>query len=601
MSSCQIWRTNPSNIPVLFLALLIFTVGEGWVSSPSILTTICRVQGERTSSPYLGNLVTVQGVVFADLDQTYVRGFFIQAQACDASPSSSDGIFVYSGETINLVSSGDLVRVTGWVNEYYGMTEIRVTAEDVLVVSQSNLLPIAVELDPPFENESSVRYYESLEGMYVSLAEGSVVGPTDVYDRTWLVRADLGLRRIFWDTSPGTGGIICVDDAGLYEIDPEVKVGDRVEGLAGALDYRFDAYCLEPLIEPNVIERLSEPDGQDLLFQQNPFSRTMATFNLGNLFDTIDDPQTEDDILTAGQYARKLSKLAQVIHTGLGEPAFLAVQEAENEGVLSELVLSSEIDAVYRIILEEGPDRRGLDIGLLYRPDLALVNSHQVYQGCTTLIDGLGPDGNMDVYHPENTITCDSDGDGINDGNRLFSRPPLVVFGSLCYSDCLEDVSPLILIINHWKSKTEDSLLIQYTLPRRIQQAGFVSGLADQIRGSFYQVPLIVLGDMNDNPASEPLNQLLNQGMVDMISFLPKNEQYSYIHQGVSQLLDHVYFGPSAGILPTDVAILHINSDFPYSLANENGTYLRSSDHDAVIVNFSPISFWSYLPYINKK
>jgi hypothetical protein len=488
--------------------------------------------------------------------------------------------------------------VSGWVNEYYGMTEISVSPNNVLVLSHAIPLPAAYELDPPFDLSIGISYFESLEGMYVSLAEGTVVGPTDLYDRSWLVRSDLGLQRVFWDDAPGTGEIICVDDEALAEIDPEVKVGDRVLGLVGALDYRSESYCLEPLVAPQVIEVAQEPAAPGFSISQSGFSRNIATFNLGNLFDMVNDPTTDDDVLSATEYNRKQSKLAQAIHESLGEPALIAVQEAENTAVLIDLVARPELEEEYGIVLEEGPDQRGLDAGLLYRTDMVQVESIQVYQGCTSLIDGLGPDGNLDVAHPQNNITCDSDGDGILDGNRLFSRPPLKVNASLCLPDCSLRIFPLTLLVNHWKSKSEDSLSNQYTLPRRLEQAEFVARMADQVRTENPAVPVILLGDLNDTPGSAPHNILTQAGFRDLVLSLPKSEQYSYIYQGISQALDHLLSVGSASLAPTDVGIIHINSDYPYSRSYDAATFLRSSDHDALIVKFTVFDYQIFLPLI---
>jgi hypothetical protein len=72
----------------------------------------------------------------------------------------------------------------------------------------------------------------------------------------------------------------------------------------------------------------------------------------------------------------------------------------------------------------------------LYNAERVRLLSYEVRQGCTALVDGLGPDGNLDVTNPQNTITCDADGDGVLDGNRLFSRPPLLAHGWVCEPDC---------------------------------------------------------------------------------------------------------------------------------------------------------------------
>lgn len=587
--------------PAHLMAIMIGVLGWELVGSGSVDTTICSVQGERNVSPYLGDYVTVQGVVFADLDQTPVKGFFIQSENCDTNPSSSDGIFVYTGESLELVAAGDLVRVTGWVNEYYGMTEISVFVQHVHVLSHGNSLPAANELEPPFESEASARYFESLEGMYVQLDEAIVVGPTDLYDRSWLVRADLGIQRVFPDGDPGSGAIICADDAGMFEIEPEVKVGDRVTGLRGALDYRFDTFCVEALVQPLVTEIVPEPGtGKFPLTQQGSF-RNIASLNLGNLFDTVDDPLAEDDVLSAGQYQRKLSKLAQAIHAELGEPAFLAVQEAENAAVLGDLVDRDEIEAQYAVLLKEGPDRRGLDTGLLYRLDMTELLGYQDYQGCTSLIDGLGPDGNLDVIHPHNALSCDLDGDGDLDGNRLFSRPPLVVHASVCLPDCQAGSTTLILVINHWKSKAEDSLQTPYTLPRRVEQAVFVAGLVEQIRSAYPQKPLVLLGDLNDTPGSAPLEALVEAGMLDLVANHALEGRYSYIYQGVSQALDHIVLFPAPSLTAIEAGFIHFNADFPHSLSYEAGTPMRCSDHDAVIARFSPDGFQVYLPFVARQ
>ena len=581
-------------LAVIFLAGLTLSS-----ASPAILFSICAIQGDAGVSPYLSQLVTVRGVVYADLDVTGQKGFFIQHEDCDANPSTSDGIFIYTGQNLDLVNAGDLVKVTGWVNEYYGMTEISAYPQNVLVLSHANPLPLAHELNPPFDPVAAMSYFESLEGMYVSLAGGTAVGPTDLYDRTWLVRVDLGIARVFGDDPMGTGEIICADDEGLYEIAPEVKVGDRVLGLAGVMDYRFESFCLEPLAEPVII-----PEVRGFELPRNSRSLippvfSVATFNLGNLFDKVDDPTSEDDVLTTTEYNRKLTKLAQAIHGSLGEPALLAIQEAENQAVLTDLFARPEIQSMYGIVTEEGPDRRGLDIGIIYRQDLSQLVSYQVRQGCTHLVDGLGPDGNLNVSNPQNTITCDSDGNGSLDGNRLFSRPPLVVRVNLCLPDCSQRTFPLTLVVNHWKSKTEDSGSVQYTLPRRLEQAEFVAVLAEEIRNDDPLTPLLLLGDLNDVPGSAPLRMLENQGFRDLVAQIPKTEQYSYIYEGISQALDHEWINLNPSFLPLSIFPIHINADYPHALSLISNTPLRSSDHDAVLVEFCVFDRQVYLPFIS--
>jgi predicted extracellular nuclease len=273
-------------------------------------------------------------VVFADFDDTSQRGFYMQDADCDADPATSDGIFVYLGDSIDLVQSDDLVEVSGEVKEYYGMTEISASPGNVTLISSGNPLPPPVEITPPFDQEAASRYFESLEGMYVAMEDSAVVGPTNNADETWVVPSDLGITRVFQDDLEGTGEILCVDDGGLYEITPEAKVGDQVLDLEGALEFSYGVYRLQlietPILVPGDVplDSRQEPSYQ-VRHHGDAFSFTLATFNLANLFDTHDDPDTEDTVFSAAEYQRRLKKRALAIHAQLGEPAILAVQEAE--------------------------------------------------------------------------------------------------------------------------------------------------------------------------------------------------------------------------------------------------------------------------------
>ena len=573
------------------------------------LTPICRIQGSYFTSPYQGDTVRTHGVVFADLDQTYQKGFFMQAENCDGRSTTSDGIYVYLGEKVDVVNSGDLVELTGTVQEYYGMTEIQVAPGDVTVISSGNPLPDGEDLDPPFQNSEARWYFEAREGMYVRLDLGRVVGPTDNDDRTWLVRDDLGIGRVFYDDSRGTGEVICVEDNGLFAITPEARVGDRVQGFAGALEYRFGDYCMVLVVSPTLIPQQTS---NALIQGRSPFgtgvfSFRVATFNLADLFDTIDDPTTDDTKLTGTEYLRRLEKRALAIHEILDEPAFIAVQEAENVTVLLDLVARPEIQADYGVVLQDGPDRRGMDVALLYRRDQVQIIDYQARQGCTTLIDGLEPDGNGDVENPQSEITCDTDNDGTLDGNRLFSRPPLVVRAWVCRSGCpgtfqgepiYQGPFKIWLVVNHWKSKVEDTSTVQYTLPRRIEQAKYVAGLVQEILGVDSGANLIVLGDLNDHPNSQPLNSLASQGLQDLSPRVAKPGRYTYIYEGVSQILDYVLVCLQPSLFPGTVNPLHINTDFPYMYMNVADSFHRSSDHDLLQVDFIAMDYLRNFPLV---
>jgi hypothetical protein len=102
------------------------------------------------------------------------------------------------------------------------------------------------------------------------------------------------------------------------------------------------------------------------------------------------------------------------------------VREVENLVVLHDLAARHEIDAQCIAVWADGPDARGIDAALLYHSKRVTVLGYEQRQGCTGLVDGLGPDGNLDVMDPHRDFTCDTDGDGVLDGNRVFCRLPLL-------------------------------------------------------------------------------------------------------------------------------------------------------------------------------
>lgn len=559
---------------------------------------ICTIQGDYFTSNYIGQIVRTRGVVFADLDSTSNKGFFIQQNNCDGDPATSDGIFIDLGEKQEIVNAGDNVEVQGVVLEDYGNTEISVITGTVTILSTDVELPQSQELHPPIDNTTSRWYFESIESMAVSLDDALVVGPTSSLGDTWVIRDDLGISRVYQDDT-GTGEVVCISEEGLLQIEPEGAVGDRLLFLNGVMAYSYGDFCLLLTSQPAVITTTITTSPP--LTPSNQQTITLATLNLHSLSDTVNDPNTDDSVVNFPTYTRRLQKHARLIHDVLGEPDLLAVQEVENETVLKDLAAFHEIEANYQQLLVNGPDLRGEDVALLYRSDRVEIIESETYQGCTTLVDGLGVDGNQDVHNPENASTCDSNGDNILDGNRLFSRPPLRVrvkvytgnYGnSLSESDWVE----LTLLINHFKSKYEDGSINEYTLPRRLQEAQFIAGLVQSLHNAEPTHPIFVLGDLNDFPNSQPVNILTSAGLHDLTQTISHDERFTYNYQGVSQVLDYILYYPTPGISPMEMQVFHVNADYPYVLQGDPTTLYRASDHDPLLVTLLPMPQRVYFP-----
>ena len=110
---------------------------------------------------------------------------------------------------------------------------------------------------------------------------------------------------------------------------------------------------------------------------------TVGFYNLENLFDIYDDPDTLDDDFTPKgskkwsmkRYKRKIFKLAKTI-SEIGEedtksvPVLLGVAEVENELVIKDLINADHLKSInYGYVHYDSPDERGIDTALLYHKD----------------------------------------------------------------------------------------------------------------------------------------------------------------------------------------------------------------------------------------
>ena len=84
---------------------------------------IYSIQGSGLATRIPGTMTT-KGVVVGDFEGTAsASGFYIQDLTGDGNPATSDGIFVFTGAS-NLVSVGDVVRVTGFARERFNQTTL---------------------------------------------------------------------------------------------------------------------------------------------------------------------------------------------------------------------------------------------------------------------------------------------------------------------------------------------------------------------------------------------------------------------------------------------------------------------------------------------
>lgn len=118
--------------------------------------------------------------------------------------------------------------------------------------------------------------------------------------------------------------------------------------------------------------------------------RRVVSYNVENLFDTIDDPETDDKEFlpegsrrwTKGRYHNKVENISRTL-SRIGEwdyPALIGLVEIENVQVIRDLTDSKALRRMdYRMSVSRGADPRGIDVALLWDPKLfRRVEAHEI-------------------------------------------------------------------------------------------------------------------------------------------------------------------------------------------------------------------------------
>ncbi|MEL6926101.1 MAG: endonuclease/exonuclease/phosphatase family protein, partial [Bacteroidota bacterium] len=206
-----------------------------------------------------------------------------------------------------------------------------------------------------------------------------------------------------------------------------------------------------------------------------------AFYNVENLFDLADDPKTLDDDFTPEgrqkwteeRYEKKLSRIGEVI-TGLEFPDFVGLCEVENEQVLQDLV---DHDAIkkqnYQFRHFDSPDRRGIDVALLYRKsEFKPIKSYPIRVDI--------PDEVEEDYT---------------------TRDILYVKGTYKKDHVLH------LFVNHWPSRRGG---VAASEPKRLVAARRLRSAVDSLFRMNPMSKIIIMGDFNDETDNKSVQEVLN-------------------------------------------------------------------------------------------
>ena len=209
-------------------------------------------------------------------------------------------------------------------------------------------------------------------------------------------------------------------------------------------------------------------------------------YNLENLYDTVDNPITNDDEFTPigiKQYNTqifrdKLNKLASVIKdigTDYHESgvAILGVAEIENDTVLQFLIQHPLLKKRnYHIVHASSKDLRGVDVGLLYQPSFFYpIDAQKIF----VPLPGKSKDAS-------------------------FTRDILYVKG-MVMTDTLH------IYVNHWPSRRGGEERSSFA---RMAAASICRKHIDSIQMITPEAKIIVMGDLNDDPEDKSIVQGLH-------------------------------------------------------------------------------------------
>jgi hypothetical protein len=232
---------------------------------------------------------------------------------------------------------------------------------------------------------------------------------------------------------------------------------------------------------------------------------TVAFYNFENLFDTINNPNNDEEWTPNGlqrwtlkKYNQKLENLSRVLmQIGTNDqhkqsPVFIGCSEIENRGVLEDLVKQPQLLASdYGIIHFDSPDKRGIDVGLLYQKKYFKPSS---FANIPLLIYRNEEIKSKEKWSDEDD---NSDLDKIETVNmrRIYTRDVLLVTGFL-------EGEEINILVNHWPSRAGGE---KKSSPSR-EAAG---RLNKKIMDSIYKInpnaKIILMGDLNDGTTNKSI------------------------------------------------------------------------------------------------
>ncbi len=580
------------------------------------LVKIHDIQGEEDVSPLDGESVTVEAVVTADFqNSSELKGYFIQEENSDIDNSelTSEGIFVY--DSIANVNAGDLIRVTGTVNEYYNMTQLKNVS--VEIVSQGNSLPAASLVSLPFE---SSEYMERYEGMQVTLPQTLTV--TENYELgrygEFLLSSSGRLYVPTSVVSPGEQALsyqaqndlnqILVDDHSNYQNpDPVIypapeltasntlRSGYTTTNLTGVVNYSYGAYKIQPTVSP-VFNQETNPRTEAP--QELGGSLKVASFNVLNYFngDGLGEGfPTSRGASSYEEFVRQRDKIINAI-TAI-DADIIGLMEIENDGYGPNSAIADLVNGLN--------EKAGTAVYSFINPGVSVIGTDEIAVGLVYKNSSVQPMGAAKI------LDSSIDPEFIDTKNR-----PVLAQTFIDQSNN----GIVTIAVNHLKSKGSDCEDLadpdlndgqgNCNLTRTKAATALVNWLNTDPTDS-EDSDYLIIGDLNSYAMEDPISAIKSAGYTDLIKqFTPDSSAYSYVYYGQSGYLDHALSSETLTDQVSGVTEWHINADEPkvldYNLEYKSDNQdvilysaepYRASDHDPVVIglDLAPTAKFTYV------
>ncbi len=572
-------------------------------------------------SPFSGMTVTIEAVVTAIPDYT---GFYVMEEESDwdADVWSSEGLFIYSAED---VMAGDLVRVTGEVSEYFGLTQL--TPTEVTVVSSGNDIPEAVEVNFPTtgvmldDDGNYVVDLEAYESMMITVPTEMSVTEMFNLDRfgQYTVTSGGQLEQFTQNNAPDADGYdqhlqdnaarsLVIDDGssdsysdpieiidgdnGILDAGDDFRMGDTLTNLTGVVDYSFDEFRLQDATGDYANTNPREEAPEDL-----GGNFKVASLNVLNYFTTLNDGSNST---TTGQGPRGANTAEELVRQEAKIVNAIVAMEADVVGLLE--IENDVTSAPLATLVDAVNAELGSDVyGYIYTGQ---VGGDAITNALIYKTETANPLGDVDILD-DSAFT-----DPLSSGGDL-NRPAVTQT-----FEHVESGEVVTVSVNHLKSKGSLSGLAvdedqgdgagNNNGTREAAAEYLADHLATDPTGSGSNNILIV-GDLNSYAQEDPINALRDQGYSDIAYDALGSDARSYVFDGQTGTLDYVM---GSGDLLDDIAGVtewHINADeadaidYELSIRSNDGGFefgtrnpdiyngenaARNSDHDPVIVAF---------------